>query len=346
MMLKCFKNPLFIVGLSFIILFLAASVIYTLYFYTPHQPEVYVYNDKADLVAVNPQHPSKKYLLGTDGVGNNMLYKIIDGAKYTIGLVIAISLLRMIVGLIFGVMLATFLKRIKGVLYHLSDAFHFAPAALIIYTVAAPVVVVYAWMFSPTTKFVVIISTLTLVAVPSLALLIADEMKRLKKEEYISSARLLGGGPLHIFKDHYMPHLKPRLIIIFTQHMIQIMLLFAHLGLLGLFLGGSYVETTNLDIITGTGVHVENTPISLGNEWGGLVASAKKDIIIHPWMMFGPIGAITLTILAMVAVVEGMKAALLDQRPIKKKQRKNRSSGVSPPATVFDFNKVPGESLH
>lgn len=143
-------------------------------------------------------------------------------------------------------------------------------------------------------------------------------------------------------------HLKPRLLIIFTQHMIQVMLLFAHIGLLGIYIGGTHVEITSLEVTVGVGggVHKEIDPVSLGNEWGGLIADGRDDILIYPWLIYGPVGAFTLTILAMVAVVEGMKEALLGQRSAKKKQKKNLHVGVSPPVDTFDFKKVPGETFH
>lgn len=62
-------------------------------------------------IEVPPFSPSLQFLLGTDRKGYDLLHLVIEGAKWTIGISILIAALRMVIGVFFGVILGTYVKR-------------------------------------------------------------------------------------------------------------------------------------------------------------------------------------------------------------------------------------------
>ncbi len=305
-----YKRPLFIIC-SVILLIIILSSLLLPFIYTPGKPPgKFIYDKHAVIVSSNPHKPTKHHIMGTDAKGEDVFYRVVEGAKITLLFAILIGLSRLILSLLIGILLSTLLSPFKKWFYPFVDAFVYAPAALIIYTIAAPIVVAFGWAFGPQIKFYFLLFTLTLVAVPSLSLFISTEIDYLKKKEFIQSAVLLGGGQFHRLRIHYWPHLKFKLIILFTQHFIQIMLLFAHLGLMGLFIGGTHVETVSSQVQIGNGAPTEtadNGSVLLGNDWGGLVAEAREDYDLYPWLILGPVSAFTFTILAVTGILESIK---------------------------------------
>lgn len=328
-------------GFLYLLLLFVASYFVDSIYKPEIEPNV-VYDGNGNVIGVTPLPPFGRHLLGTDEQGVDMLYKLIDGAKYTIGLVILVSILRLTFSLFFGGLLSTrFFKKTKGFLTNLSDSFHYAPAALIVYVIAAPVVIVFSWAFTPEMRLILTAGALTLVAVPSLSLVIASEIGQINQRDFITNARLLGGSSFHIFRKHAAPYLMPRLLILFTQQFIQVLLLFAHLALLGLFMGGTVLK------VTPTGLRAANSTdpppmelkqIPFSHEWGGLIAQAIDHISFHRWLIYEPVIAMTITIFSTILIVEGMKSVFLNQRPFRRR-RKNQKTNQGTDGPSFEFLK-------
>ncbi|MFC4557147.1 ABC transporter permease [Virgibacillus kekensis] len=320
MVWKIFKEPLFLMGILTIFFMLTVSIFYSL-FTEPPQPlkSILVYNENGQLIGKHPLPPSEEYLLGTDSQGVSMVYKIIQGAKYTIGFAIIVALLRMILSLLASIAFSTSLRKLRPTLKSFSDSFTYAPSALVVYIILSPVVVIYSWAFTGPEKVLLTFTCLTLIALPTLTFIISEEVTEIGKHEFITSARSLGSSRVQILWRHVVPFLLPRLFILFAQQIVQVLLLFAHLGILGLFIGGTnlIVEDSSLEM----GNQPEMISSSLSYEWAGLIAAARDVINIYPWMIYPPVIALTLTILAMIFIVEGLKSAFLDKKPFTIKRR-------------------------
>ncbi|MDY0404461.1 ABC transporter permease subunit [Virgibacillus sp. 179-BFC.A HS] len=103
---------------------------------------------------------------------------------------------------------------------------------------------------------------LTIVAIPTTSLLIGNQINQVYKEEFISSAKTLGGSRFFILKKHVLPHMKPRILIQFTQEIVQVLILLIHLGFFRILFGG----TSELGYDPSQKVY-----ISLSSEWSGMV---------------------------------------------------------------------------
>jgi peptide/nickel transport system permease protein len=127
-------------------------------------------------------------------------------------------------------------------------------------------------------------------AIPTLTVLISSEINKILNYEFIESARTLGGSRYHLLMKHIKPYLLPQLFIIYFREFIQVMLLLAHLGVIGIYLGGGTSET---DLFSKTKI------LSASNEWSGLIGTWWSFIwTTYPWIAFIPVLFFTFTISA------------------------------------------------
>jgi peptide/nickel transport system permease protein len=250
-----------------------------------------------------PFPPSFRHWFGTDQLGSDLMYKIVQGAKYTIGLAFVISFLRVCVSFVFGILLS-FMKRVKW-LTSLNESFYYLPSALICYFLLNPVLKLDNLTFVDKAIFEIII--LTLIAIPTTSILIQEEIKIIKSNEFILGAKVIGGNTIHIFIKHILPHLTPRIGIIFMQQVISVLILLAHLGLLSLFFGGKVTIDYGESEIA----------LSLSNEWSGLVGTYFYQLRLAPWLLLFPVLFFGLTILSFNFILEGIKTQHVTKRNVK-----------------------------
>ncbi|WLD94774.1 ABC transporter permease [Alkalihalobacillus sp. AL-G] len=345
MIYRLLKSPLFLSGF----LFLLIGVGYSIYFEFVIKDSLPAFKELMDANGDGnldnaPFEPSGKFPLGTDASGYPVQYKIIEGAKYTIGFALLITILRMLVSVVFALTMRRFLLKVQRVIKGLTNSFHFAPTSLIAFFLLAPMLIVFSWNFSETVQLIYMTVVLTLLAVPTLALLISSETNQIMSQEFIENTKVLGGGYFHILNKHVRPYLGPRLFIIFNQQMIQVLLIFAHLGVLGLYIGGTEVEGVRVEPNTANEAAQAQTlegysvSTSLSNEWGGLIASARKDVILYPWELYYPAAAFAITVLAFTIMLEGVKRAT-DQKLKVRSNRKNVMPIHQAPIVESDFKR-------
>jgi peptide/nickel transport system permease protein len=345
MIRRLLTNPMFMMGFLFNVAVLAASFYFdTVLRDTLPNPEAVKYTAEGLPLYHAPFPPSVVFPFGSDADGYPMHYKLIEGAKYTIGLAFIITVLRMFISVFLGITLRKLLSKIHLLIKGLNNSFHFAPLSLIAYFIVAPVALIFSWSFSSETEILFTIWVLTLLAVPTLTLLISSEMDQILKYEFIQNVKVFGGGYFHVLRKHVRPFLTPKILLLFTQQMVQVLLLFAHLGVLGVYIGGPDFKTTfeEPDYMYGeTEPELVTTITSLSNEWGGLIAIGRKEFLIYPWQLYGPAAAFAITFFAFVLMTEGVKRAM--QPEIKSKKRNRDNTEVEKEIDEEDFNKAANE---
>ncbi len=350
MIKRIFMNPLFLIGFLFIVGLLGGSFYFDLVMKDNLPDRTTILYDEEGLPRYTaPFPPMKEYPLGTDKNGYQVLYKILEGAKYTILIAFFITVLRMVFSTFFGIVFRRVLLKVERIIKGLINSFHFAPLSLIAYFVVAPVALIFSWSFSAETEIIFSIAVLTLLAVPTLSLLIMNETDQILQYEFIRNAKILGGSHLHVMNRHVGPYLGPKLFIIFNQQMIQVLLLFAHLGVLGLYIGGPEFKSTIKEptymneVMEGKEPEVIQTITSMSNEWGGLIAIARKEFLMYPWQIYFPALAFALTILAFTLMLEGMKRAANIQ---VERTRQTENSTESPDRIKEeDFRQIRDEKI-
>ncbi|SER04568.1 peptide/nickel transport system permease protein [Virgibacillus subterraneus] len=319
------KNWKFAVGSLFFIVLISYSAIYSITTDNHIDKTRIVYeNDGVTIQSTPPHPPPDPFLLGSDKLGFSISDMLVIGAKYTLIFALIIAFLRVIIGMIGGVMFAfTLGPKRQNWIEKTVDSIHFLPLSLIAYLLLRPILMEQfnGFAYSFTERIIYEIIILTILVVPLTSVLSGNEMKRVLNAEFIKSARVLGGGRFHIFWRHVLPHIGPRMTILFGQQFIQVLVIFMHLGIFNFFFGG-----TNISFGA-----VKDPPRSITYEWSGMLGSTANALSSGKyWIIAWVLIAFILSIFAMQFIIQGVKeiqqtkvGVIYNLRKIKKK-RSNR----------------------
>ena len=294
------RDKRFWISISFLVVLVLLSIGNTLW-NGGHIRQVSLQYDAQGNPEVAPFPPSWQFLLGTDRKGFDLLHLVIEGAKWTIGISFLIALVRLILGVCMGILLGTYVKRGFAKIEAFFDSFTVIPTIMIVYFLLRTSITFANG--EPTASFferaAFEIILLVVLAIPTIALYIANEVRKLQREEFIDAARILGGSKRHIVVKHVFPHLYMTFALVFMQQFIQTLIIFLHLGLLEVFFGGSVVfggEIKEIDSYT--------------HEWSGLIGVYFRSLTVHPWIPLVPITFFGLTIFSGNMIVRSIEDAM------------------------------------
>jgi len=108
----------------------------------------------------------------------------------------------------------------------------------------------------------------------------------LREREFVLAARTVGASPLRIMLRHIFPNILPLMIVI---AMIDV--------------GGIILAESALSYL-GFGIQ---PPVP---SWGNMLNGASQFLSRAPWLVYGPGFAITLTILCLYLIGDGLRDAL------------------------------------
>ncbi|GAB6551430.1 ABC transporter permease subunit [Bacillus cereus] len=326
-MASCKKRcEIFWVGITFLSVLMIVSIGYTVFFDGNIRELTMMYNEKGELEAA-PFSPSSKFWFGSDVKGRDLVQLIIEGAKWTVGASIIIAILRVIVGGGIGLLLGMYGKRSFPVISSFFDPFSIVPMVMISYFMlnevltfdsGAEVVPLYLRV-----AFQIIV--LVCLAVPTVMLYVAQEVKRIKKEEFMLAATVLGGSKWHRLKRHIWPHILPSFLLLVAQQFVSVLLLLLHLGLLKLFFGGTILFGLDADSVT--------------KEWTGLIGQNFRHLTTHTWIVLIPIAFYSMTILSGNLISNSMQDAIkLGNVKIPKSKDKEVKEEKRVQTNVNDFS--------
>jgi ABC-type dipeptide/oligopeptide/nickel transport system permease subunit len=235
--------------------------------------------DPTAIVGPARAHPSAAHWFGIDGLGRDVLSRTIYGGRETLTIAVLSTFFAALVGVPIG-MIAGYLGRWPAsVVMRVMDVFLAFPGlllALVIVTIRGPgtatVVVAVAISFAPVFARVLYGST-----------------QRVRAQEYIAAARVVGCSRLRVLTRHVFPVILPELIVVISSAIGWTTLLSATLNFLGfgvrppaaewgadLSLGVSYISQAWW-ISTAPGVAITITILVanvVGDYLGGRLASA------------------------------------------------------------------------
>lgn len=275
------------------------------------------------MIGAAPFNPSLMFPMGTDALGYDTGMKVLQGAKFTLISVIVIGVLRVFVGLLLAIPLAMFApEKIRKTLEQLLSSFYFVPLTIIAVFILTPVLWeqlrMPGWeeyfIYPYKARIGIEILVLTFLVAPLLGSLIANLIASSLKEDFIEGAEVLGASRWRIFTKHVMPHVWPRLVIVFCQQCVQVLIILIHLGYFKLFFGGTDVDYNP---------YVPDPPLSITNEWSGLIGDYYNLIHVNPAIALGPIIMFGIAIYAFQLMAEGFQKHL-ETRNVKIFKRAKR----------------------
>jgi peptide/nickel transport system permease protein len=297
-----------------------------------------LYDGEMNMIGAAPFNPSLMFPMGTDALGYDTAMKVLQGAKFTLISVIAIGVLRIFVGFLFAIPLALYTPdRLRKSLEQLLSSFYFVPLTIVAVFILTPVLWeqlrMPGWeeyfIYPYKARIGIEILVLTLLVVPLLGSLIANMIVSSLNEDFIEGAKVLGASKWRVFSKHVMPHVMPKLVIVFCQQCVQVLVIFIHLGYFKLFFGGTDVDYNP---------YVADPPLSTTNEWSGLIGDYYNLIHANPAIALGPIIMFGICIYAFQLMAEGFQKHL-DTRNVKgvKKIKQNDFSEPSRINWKFEF---------
>lgn len=239
----------------------------------PHNPE-----QGTLLVARLPpmweEGGDSNYPLGTDKVGRDILSRLIYGARVSLTLGLIASLTSAVIGTSLGI-LSGYHRRLGEVIMRVADAQYAFPFLVIAIAVVA--------IIGP--SFQNLVLTLALWGWTLYARVIRSEVLSIRNGEYCEAARVLGAGDLRIMVRHILPNVMAPAIVLWTVAIAQLIVAESSLSFLGL------------------GVQPP-TP-----SWGNMLAEARSEIRTAWWLATFPGLLITLTVLAVNWLGDGLRDA-------------------------------------
>jgi len=254
---------LFIVGCVVLLSLLAPWI-------SPHDPGLQDINQRLRPPAW-PDHP-----LGTDGLGRDILSRILHGARISLGISLSAAVLSGVVGVSLGLFAGYFGGILDGLLSRLADiqqAVPFLVLAIGVTAVAGPGLL----------NLVLVLSVTTWV---NYFRVVRAEVLAAREEQYVWAARAVGCSSARIIFRHILPNVVAPIIVVATLLIANMMIFEASLSFLGL------------------GVP-PGTPT-----WGRLVSDGREYVTSAWWISFFPGMAIFITVMGINLIGDWLRESL------------------------------------
>ena len=236
----------------------------------PHDPFA------QDLAARLQAPGSENYILGSDGLGRDILSRLMYGSRITLYIVTLVVIVAPVAGLLIGTVAGYAGGWTDVVLMRITDIFLAFPR----------LVLALAFVAALGAGIENAVLAISLTAWPPYARIARAETLTFRHSDFIHAVRLQGAGPLRIITRHIWPLCVSSLVVRVTLDMAGIILAAAGLGFLGL---GAQPPTP---------------------EWGAMISEGRRFILDHWWVATMPGLAIFTVSLAFNLLGDGLRDVL------------------------------------
>lgn len=255
------------VGLALIVLVVAAALAAPLL--ASHDPI-------AQDPAAQLRPPSGENLFGTDEYGRDTWSRLLYGARTSLAIGAAATLLAMLTGSLIGMLAGWFGGRFDALVMQTMDVLLAFPSLILGLIVVA--------MLGPSATNIVIAIALT--SVPPFARIARAPTLVLKGREFIEACRALGYSDARTLGFHVVPNILPEIVVMGSLWLANAIRTEASLAFIGL------------------GIKPP-TPT-----WGGMIRSGFEHILDSAWLAIVPSLAILLVIFALNLLGDGLRDAV------------------------------------
>jgi peptide/nickel transport system permease protein len=232
-----------------------------------------------DPTALSPSNrlkpPSGANWLGTDQFGRDVWSRLIYGARISLIVGLLVATLSVSLGLVIG-MLAGYIRWLDAVLMRVMDGLMAIPGILLAIALVS--------LSGASTATVVI--AITIPEIPRVVRLVRAVVLSVREEPYVEAAISVGTPMVQVLYRHVLPNCIPPLIVQATYICASAMLTEAILSFLG-----------------------AGTPPIIPS-WGNMIAEGRIFFQIAPWNILWPGVALSVTILAVNVLGDGLRDRL------------------------------------
>jgi peptide/nickel transport system permease protein len=220
--------------------------------------------------------PSGAHWFGTDTIGRDVFSRVIHGARVSLKIGLAATVIALSIGLLLGAVAGFFGGILDTIIMRVTDVFLSIPYIVLAIAIAS------ALGRSEGT----VILVLGLTGWLSICRIVRSSFLSLKQLEYVEAANALGYSRRRIMFRHILPNALQPIIVYGTISVGSVILAEAALSFLGV---GPQ----------------EPTPA-----WGLMVSEGKSLLPVAPHLLFFPGAAIFLTVVSLVFMGDGLRDAL------------------------------------
>ena len=212
--------------------------------------------------------PSLSHWMGTDGLGRDLLTRVLYGARVSLTVGVGTTLLSLLIGTAYGLISGYSSPRLDGLLMRIVDIFYGLPELLVF--------ILLSLVLGRNVSGLLI--SLGLVLWVRFARIARGEVLRSMESLYVEGAKAIGASHLRIILLHILPNIMAPVIVTLTFMIPAVILAESTLSFIGLGINDPYSEW--------------------GTSWGTLVQNGWRAMRTFPHVIFFPGLAIFLTILS------------------------------------------------
>lgn len=225
--------------------------------------------------------------MGTDNLGRDVLARLMRGGRISLAVGISAMVMSVLLGTAVGVLAGFFTKTLDGPLMRLTDLFLALPRL--------PLLLVIVLLFRESLKdtfganlgiFLLVVAVIGATSWMQTARVVRGDVLAIKEEEFVLAARSVGTRPRRIMLRHIVPNVMSAVIVA------------ASLGVAGAILTESALSFLGLGF-----------PPDFPT-WGRLLFDAKDYITLTPARVIWPGAIITLTVMSVNFIGDGLRDAL------------------------------------
>jgi len=232
------------------------------------------------------QRPSLAHPMGTDGLGRDALAQMIQGGRTSIAVGMTAMLLALFLGTLVGV-LSGYFRRLDGILMRITDLFLALPLLPLLLVMMMLFREPLSAAFGPEMGiFILMVTAIGLTSWMPTARIVRGDVLALKEREFILSAQSIGTTPTKMITRHILPNVMSPIMVSATLGIANAIITESALSFLGLGFPPDFPT------------------------WGRLLNDAAEYLQIYPERVIWPGLAISLTVLSVNYIGDGLRDAL------------------------------------
>jgi peptide/nickel transport system permease protein len=246
----------------------------------------YINPNAAEMIKTRNKPPSLAFPLGTDQLGRDMLARMMKGGQVSIAVGLIAMVISIFLGTLIGV-LAGYFKRLDGPLMRLTDLFLALPLL--------PLLLVMVMLFrDPLARnlgteggtFLLIVFAIGVTSWMQAARIVRGEVLAVKEREFVLAARSIGTPSRRMILRHILPNVMSPIMVSATLGIASAIITESALSFLGLGFPPDFPT------------------------WGRLLFDGVEYIQQYPARVVWPGIAISLTVLSVNYIGDGLRDAL------------------------------------